>query len=402
LVTLEEKLVAPPEEHPAFRDLLGVGLIITLALVLYRFWHVSPERYLTDVAGQMASFYLLPALGLCLALRCGAIDLSVWAVASLGGLIAAWCINAGAPPAWAFAAAGACGLAAGAFNAALVTLGRLPSPIITFVTALVIMWTTQAFVPGRAAAVGDDAFLPWQLADRTRPEKTQEDSQSPAQAAPELRERWLPINVTRMLIVGLCYAATMAALLAGGAGARVGINFGRRTSLFAALCTSGLLCGIAGACWLMEHNSAPVLTRPIGDLRVIAAPILAGAAFFAGRSRALLAGLCLPAAMLLATIWRQEVWAWNMKVSGYDMQLVQLAAMLIGAHLAMSHLLSGRFRHRWLAAASAATAAAGILTTASAAMAGGFSAMALIYVAGAGLWACGMAAFIASRKLGRV
>ncbi|MHC4983703.1 MAG: ABC transporter permease subunit, partial [Planctomycetota bacterium] len=139
MVSLEEKLTPPHVEQPWARDTLGLGLLIALAAVFYPFWQVSPWRYITDVAGQMASPHLLPALGFCLALRCGAIDLSVWASASLGGLVAGGLINAGAPPGLALAAACAAGLAPGAINAALVSFARLPSPIVTLAVALTSM-----------------------------------------------------------------------------------------------------------------------------------------------------------------------------------------------------------------------------------------------------------------------
>jgi len=402
LFSLEEKLRPPHLEHPWPRDSIGVGLLIALAAVMYPQWQVNDDfpRFLTDIAGQMASFYLLPALGLCLALRCGAIDLSVWASAALAGLVTAWMINAGCHPAWAFAGACGAGLAVGAVNGSLVAFARLPSPIVTLVAALVIMWSVQGHVKGRQVAVPAKAFANWHLSG-TAGEKAPIEPDPAGPAETDAMREWLPIKVTRMLVIGLGYAAVMAGLLAADAASRRGVRFGRRLSLFAALCASGLLCGIAGACWVIEYGNAPALTRPIGDLRVLAAPILAGAWFFGGRSRSLLAGLCLPVALLMATIWWQVVWAWNMELKGYSMQLVQLAAMLIAAHLAIAHLQSRRFRYRWLAAAGAALTVGGILVTAGIAWAGDFRAVAALYVAGLGLWGCGVSAIVVSRLLAR-
>jgi len=415
LFSLEEKLAPPEVRHPWPRDLLGAGLVIALAAVLVpaagidwrgladdsqdaeaiQYRQVVQAEFLTDVAGQMASFYLLPAIGFCLALRCGAIDLSVWAVASLGGIVAAWLINAGVTPAWAFAAACGAGLLFGAVNAVSVALARLPSPIVTIIMALGLMWGLQAVVPQRGLAVPGDTFTHWQLPARDAPAAAGQEGEESAGEPP--RTRWLPIQVTRMVVVAVAYAAVMGAIFVAGPPGR-GPRAGRRALTFASLCASGLLCGIAGPCWLIEHNVAPVPTRPIGDLRVVAAPLLAGAAFFAGRGRAMLACLCLPAAMLIVTIWRQEIRAWDMEFDAYSLQLAQLAVMVVAAHLAMARLLSRRYERRLPAATAAVLTTLGILVTAAAAWAEHFSPAAALYLAGAALWFCGLVALLLEKR----
>ena len=395
MFSLEDKLRPPNVENPWPRDVLGVGLLIAVALILHPNWHAHDdwELFMVDVAGQMASFYLLPALGFCLALRCGAVDLSVWAVASLAGLVGAWLINAGAPPAWAFAAGCAAGLAVGCLNAAMVTFLRLPSPAVTFAIALAIMFSLQA-AAGRSAAVPDDAFSGWHLP--TARAGSSPDA-PPAPTATDMEPAWHSILVTRVLIVAAGYAAVMLVLLAADTGGRGAAGRRGRLSLFSALAASGLLCGLAGVCWLMEHKTTPVPRRPIGDLRVVSAALLAGAVFFAGRGRALLVGLCLPPAMLIATRWRQEVWAWNMDLAGYAVQSLQLAAMLLGTHLAMAHLLSKKPRPLPPALAALALTAGGTLTTACIALADEFRTRAVIYAAGLGLWCCGVALLAAAK-----
>ena len=161
---LEDKL-APRSDAaaPWARDLAGVGLLILMALVLVPALRTDSERYLVDVAGQLGSIYLLVSLGFLLALRCGAIDLSVWAASFLGGLVAARLINGGAPTAWALAAGTGAGMLLGAINGLLVAYGRLPSVLVTLVTAGVTISVLSAAFPGRLVSVPDGAFARWHV-----------------------------------------------------------------------------------------------------------------------------------------------------------------------------------------------------------------------------------------------
>ena len=97
MFSLEQKIRPPLLEDPRPRDMFGLGLLVALAAILIPAWDISGQRYLNDVAGQMSSAYLLPALGFMLVLRCGAIDFSVWVSAAGGGLVAAVLIRAGVP-----------------------------------------------------------------------------------------------------------------------------------------------------------------------------------------------------------------------------------------------------------------------------------------------------------------
>ena len=109
---LRPKIVASPWR----RDLLALAVLVVLAGTLLPGWvaRIGPlysadphaqdtaqvgniAQYLSDIPGQMASFYLPLAMGFALALRCGAVDLSIWAVAGAGGVLAARLMNLGAP-----------------------------------------------------------------------------------------------------------------------------------------------------------------------------------------------------------------------------------------------------------------------------------------------------------------
>ena len=344
------------------------------------------------VAGQMASFYLLPALGMCLTLRCGAIDLSVWAAAAMGGVLGAVAINAGVPPAWAFVAAACSGAALGAVNGGLVAFARLPSPAVTIATGLAVVWVLQASVEGRRVEVPATAFVAWStISDGT-------DASVPDEASEVPGGVYLSRPLLRMVVVVICYAISVLALLA----ADLPIFFGRpehrsppsRQVRFAALCAAGALSGLAGPMWVVEYGAAPVLSGPVGDLRVPAAAVLAGAAFYAGRGRILLVALCLPGALLLAGIWQREVWVWDLQVGEFPLQTLLLTVMVIVAHMAMARALGrprAALRGRAVAIVAAALCAAGILLSAASVMAEGFGPRAALYVGGLVVWAVGAA-----------
>ncbi|MCK4276948.1 MAG: hypothetical protein KAX78_10570, partial [Phycisphaerae bacterium] len=121
----EDRLRPGSTRNPLLRDLLGVGLLIALGAILLPVWGIGPDALrgiwgeqgqrdlfneaMRGASDQMASIYLLMSLGFLLALRCGAIDLSVWVVAGLGGLVTAGLINVGVWPVLAMAGGAAAG-----------------------------------------------------------------------------------------------------------------------------------------------------------------------------------------------------------------------------------------------------------------------------------------------------
>ena len=368
-------------------------MLALVAVLVWPIWAGLARRFLTDVAGQLASCYLLPAMGLLLALRCGAIDLSVWSSAALGGVVAAVMINSGFAAGPAFLTGIAAGGLLGTFNAALVALARLPSVIVTLVSALAVMWGLQSTFDARAVMVPDGAFEDWHLTEVIADSGSSDGGQpqrrasQPPEPTPATETITLPLIQTRMLLVVAVYGLTMLVMLAGNVAARANHHVSRRASLLAAMCASGALAAAGGAFWLLDHGAAPIPTRPVGDLRVPAAAILAGALFFTGQGRALLAGLCLPAAMLLTTIWRQGVC--NLHVHGYAVQVILLAGMTFVVHRGMARSVSPRRPGRPVAGAGTALAVAGLLVLAGSAAAEGYAARRLLHMAGGAVWLAG-------------
>ena len=271
-----------------------------------------------------------------LAMRCGAIDLSVWASAAVGGIVAVALINAGIPTLVAFAAAVLAGGVMGLANAAMVILARVPSVVATFITAAATTLIMTHFIPGRALWINEPTFANWLVSPH------------------------LSMETIRRMIVAGGYSLVMLTLCRADSMGSGGIRLSPRAGLLAALCTSGASSGLAGASWLLNHGNAPLLTRPVGDLRVCAAAVLAGSAFFLGRGRTMLVGLCLPPALLVATIWQQEVWVavgWQ----GYFLGALLLAGLVGIAHLAGAAIGAGPRMSRRLSAGSFALIVAAIM-----------------------------------------
>ncbi len=404
MLSLEDKLRPPLVEHAWLRDLTGLAFLAVMAIVLIPSLGIEWGRAATtpptethepgessepqplnrdddnavadsilyDVTCPMLSAWLLPAMGFLLALRRGAIDLSVWLSMATGGLVSAWLIRFGTPTPTALGAGVLAGAVIGALNGLLVALGRLPSVAVTFVLALIGTWVLGTLVEEREVWIEQYAFDAWII------------------------ERF-PLFITPMLLVAGIFSGGMFLLMSIEIARSRGVRAGRRLALFAAMCASGALSAAGGAIWLMEHGSAPLLTRPVGDLRIPAVAILAGALFFAGHGRTLLAAAALPVALLLTTIWRQKVW--NYQVRGYAIQMLVLTIMAVCVHAAMARALTGNRRTaRLLAIISAALVVLGLAISAHSANIPRDNSPLILGVA---IWSAGTILLIVSRIIFR-
>ena len=369
---LEDKL-SPPPVSSAWRDLFCVGLLAALAAILMSAWDISESRYVSDFAGQMASYYLPPALGFMLALRFGAIDLSVWLSSAIGGLVALACIKAGTGPAAAALCAVAAGLALGAFNGVWIAKARMPGIIVTFIVAVAGTLLLRWLVGVREVHMPEHLLDSWAVVPH------------------------VPLLFLRMLFVMFVYALTMAVLLTVDVMAVRGVRINRRWGLFAAMCASGALSAAGGVCWVIHHGTAPILTRPIGDLRIAAAAILAGGAFLAGRTRTLLAGVFLPVALLVATVWRQEVW--DLSAHGYALGVLVLIGMTVVIQIAGGGVGSSRGKGKILFSAVAFLAVAGLLILTAAVWAPNYAVRKAFHFAGVLVWLAGALGLLVLRLM---
>ncbi len=388
------------------RHWLGLVIIVALTVTLLPAWGLNSGLFPADTVersgrlagvfdrllGQLVSFYLLPAMGFWLALRRRAVDLSVWAVSGLGGVVAAGLINAGLSTPVAFGVAMLAGLGVGALNGYVAAFTRFSSPAFTVLVAAIIVGALGLLVADRSVNVDDAEFGWWQQAAAV-------SSAIPVSPAEQAKEEDLTAYKIRMLLVACVYSLGMIVLLGWGI-------FSRRrhwaehdrAGLFAALAASGALAAAGGAFWLVDQGSAPVPTRMIGDLRVPAAALLAGGALWVGRGRTLLSGLFLPVALLLATAWRQEVTGLTwFRSTGYAVQTALLTGLLLTAHRALLDVLARRGARRaicglWLILTVIAPA-----TMACQGLASSYAAKHALGLAAVGTWAVALAGLVITR-----
>ena len=386
-----------PSGHEVIcRHWLGLVLVGVLAATVLPAWGLNASIFAMDakgqyvqagdgfsrMLGQLTSFYLLPAMGFWLTLRRGAVDLSVWAVAGLGGLLAAILINAGVPVAGAFALAVGAGLAVGAVNGLVAARTRLSSPAFTLIVAAIIVAGAGYLSPRRVVRVPDHTF------GAVMPASEPDPGDNATHRATPLSSQKL-----RMLLVAIVYSATMVVLLSWGIlSRRRHWTEPDRVGTFAAMAGSGALAAAGGVLWLLDHGSTPLPTRLIGDLRIPAAAILAGGILWLGHGRTLQSGLFLPVSILLATAWRQEVTALTtLRSSGYAVQLLLLTAMLGSAHVALLALVRGRGARRTVAGVSLVLIVSALAGMGSQALLGSYDARRTVQFVCLLLWAAAAA-----------
>jgi hypothetical protein len=198
-------------------------------------------------------------------------------------------------------------------------------------------------------------------------------------------------------IVGI--AAVLAALLRLSL-SPVASNYLSRSgpSLVLAMCVSGSLCAIGGVTSLMDQSVAPVIKWPIEDLRIPLAAIIAGGAFWAGPGRSLLAGTCLPAALLIAIVWWEN--GPQFTVGGYELQMVLLGVMVIVTQMAIARATSSRFGDAYCRAAAGLTACGTVVVGAAAYYPISVHLGLVAVTAGAGVWLLGTIIMMIARTMG--
>ena len=323
-----------------------------------------------ELLKEMLHPLLLPAFGFLLLLQRRSADLSVWTTFYLGAAVGAAITAAGAHPLWALGGVLGTGLIVGTINAAVTTGLRAPAWLVSLGTA--------------TAGIS----VVWAILGRTH-----------LRLANEQLVRWSGAG-NYMLLVLVFLAAGIAMMWAlGGRNAppegdpksRWGTR-ARGRGLGLAMVASAVLSALGGVCWLAKSGEAPSPSWIIGDLRVVAAAVLAGGFAITTRSTRLLAAAFLPLAMLLATVWRQMVL--DLPTVPCAVNLLVLAGM---AGTAQAALLSGRGPQtratafgdparpvRW---AWAILAAAGLVVLAASGGTAPLAARELLVTAGMACWA---------------
>jgi ribose/xylose/arabinose/galactoside ABC-type transport system permease subunit len=317
-------------------------------------------------------------------MREGAIDLSVCSVAGLGGIVAGKLLQADFSPMAVFVLATMTGGLVGILHGTLVARLRWPAPLVTLITAAGICWTLQQLIPGRALILHPDIMERWY-------------GSFPGGIVDLENEESLVLSrpfLARVVTILFIYLGVMLILMTGKN--RKFSSQPSRKRLFLSLVASGALAGLAGSIWLIDHHTAPLTTRIIGDLRPPVAAVLAGALLLAGSHRTVLVMLCLPATLVATTIWQLNFTP--ILYDGYSLQVLLLLGMVIVAQIAILHALIPYKRGRvlsWLAVLETTT---GLLILA---YAGDFVGQPFYQLSLAGLviWNVGAVALLLSRLL---
>jgi rhamnose transport system permease protein len=179
------------------------------------------------------------------------------------------------------------GIAFGAINGALVSIGRVPSLVVTLGTLYIIRGADFAWAQGREvdAAQLPDAFL-----------RIGSDSVLGIPVLPL-------ITVAVMLVAGFFMRSYRAGreLYAIGSNPDAAVLAGIRVSrrVFAAFVASGALAGLAGVLWTARFGTVDATAAQGIELEVVAAVVVGGVAIFGGSGTVYGAAL---GALLLASI----------------------------------------------------------------------------------------------------
>lgn len=374
--SLEETIRPSASAASWRREVIGSALVILLTAILIKTGKVSEQRYFTDVVGQMFSFYLLLSIGFALALRHGVIDMSIWATASLGGVLAAVVIRAGGGWVSAVVVAMIAGSLIGAGQGFVIRRLRAPGVIVTLLTGAAIVIILRAiYAPQEHLLIPDQGLDAWQ------------------------RRLDLPPFAFRMLLVAGAYGATflilavLAQLPAGSKSSRL-----KAQATITSLWASGALGALGGAIWVIDHGMAPIPRQVIGDLRVPVAALLAGALFFCGGGRVMLTLLCLPATVLATTLWRLNVA--NLPFGGHSAGMILLGAMVLAVHGAASYFTAHPRRSNLLQTGGLLLTAAMLLLAATG-ITDDYAILRLLYLLVACVWGVGAVLFFVSLILRR-
>jgi ribose/xylose/arabinose/galactoside ABC-type transport system permease subunit len=380
------------DRRSSWYDMFNALLLVCLALLLLPGWSLQGNFSLPENLSLLTSPMLPASLGFLLVLRCRAVDLSIWISMGAGGLAAAGVLLAGGDnpsPSLALLAAIVAGGLIGLLNALLVRYAKLAPWVATLLVAVAIWAALNYSSLPRNIMLDDNRFDTWVTKITYIVERIYHLFEKQAQSGIDARgiEGYGPLLTLRMLLVTGAWSVTMLAmLLSDMTVVRRGKILTARSRLLVALVASGVLSGFSGFCWLMESGQTPLPSRLIDDLVIPAAALMSGGMFLRGRGRTMLAGICLPMAMLVTTLWRQLVWP--TQVMGFSRQMFLLVAMLLEVQIAFIWVFDGPDETKNKKIGACALSAIGLLTlaaTSSFAFGGNW----LSYLIGTGVWAVG-------------
>jgi rhamnose transport system permease protein len=300
-------------------SLVGVLVVIVLATTLYNSRFVNSQN-LRDISLNVAIVAML-AVGQTIVVVSRNIDLSVGSVMGFTALAvgALFADNPGIPIPLVVVIGIAIGTAFGAINGALVSIGRVPSLVVTIGTLYIIRGVDFAWASGRQVTASQlpDDFL-------------RIGSNSIA---------GIPILALITLVVVLVAGFAMRSYRSGRelyaigsnpeAAVLAGVAVGRR--VFGAFVVSGALAGLAGVMYTARFGTVDAAAGTGQELTVVAAVVVGGVAIFGGAGTVYGAAL---GALLLSVIGSALV---ILKINPFWERAID-GALLLGA-IALDRLL---------------------------------------------------------------
>ncbi|NQU76469.1 MAG: hypothetical protein HQ546_09175 [Planctomycetes bacterium] len=335
------------------RAMVSLWLLLGLVAILLPAWLKAGVMYEVDVVGVLADPWLPVAVAMLLSVRAGGLNLSVWGCASLGSAVA-WLMIALGHGVLALPAAMLVGFGAGVVQAEAFRRLRIPGVVVTAAGGLAAMALSRAVVN-------------W------------------AQLSPLSTEALgsFSVDAVRLILAAGLYGGTLLILtiLDKPSSPWQWPTMMADVRMYAALVAGGALAAGGGAIILINQSAYVSQAWLVTDLRVPTAVLLCGAWVWRGRGGTLIAGVLLPAAMLVTTIWLEMVP--TIVFSRYQGPVATLGAMVLGLQF-----LVRRRRWGWRAAcglgwAGVAVTAAGVNWPIS------FTEVILVR-AGFGIWIVGM------------
>ena len=300
-------------------SLVGVLVVIVLATTLYNSRFVNSQN-LRDISLNVAIVAML-AVGQTIVVVSRNIDLSVGSVMGFTALAvgALFADNPGIPIPLVVVIGIAIGTGFGAINGALVSIGRVPSLVVTIGTLYIIRGADFAWASGRQVTASQlpDDFL-------------RIGSNSIA---------GIPILALITLVVVLVAGFAMRSYRSGRelyaigsnpeAAVLAGVAVGRR--VFGAFVVSGALAGLAGVMYTARFGTVDAAAGTGQELTVVAAVVVGGVAIFGGAGTVYGAAL---GALLLSVIGSALV---ILKINPFWERAID-GALLLGA-IALDRLL---------------------------------------------------------------
>lgn len=268
------------------------GIVVVLALLVMATTAIEP-RFLDDQNIQFilanTTIFAFLAVGQTLVVISRNVDLSVGSVLGLSAYVSANLFSQvhGFPVPLAFVVGALIGAACGAFNGAVVSIGRVPSLVVTLATLYIIRGVDVVVVGGGQVVANSlpSSFL----------------SVGSASIGP------VPVLalVVAIIVALVTYylrsyrsGRELYAIGSNPEAARLaGIKTGRR--IFAAFVASGTVAGLAGVIWAAYYGTIDSTAGTNYELQVVASVVVGGVAIFGGSGSVVGAAL---GALLLETI----------------------------------------------------------------------------------------------------